>query len=314
MEHLTSAALEDLFSPIEIVDVIRLGILKYAQGKYRIPERQHLDRGTSINLIMPAFGTQYYCTKLISVDKHNHLKNLPVISGILVLNDNQTGQTLVTMDAPMITALRTAAVGVIGLDLISKQNEIKLGIIGLGVQGFWQTMFIASTKILNEIFCFTRSFKKFSSYKNQVSNKFPNIKVTWCSTAEDVVKNVEIIVTCTTSNDPVFDTYDLDISEKRFISVGSFTKHMQELPEQVYRQADALIIDAKSAEKEVGDVINAIKNNWIEKSNIFTLADILGGKESIDKHKNIVFKSVGMAAFDLALAVAAYEKSTLQKT
>lgn len=308
MDHLTSAVLEDLFSPSEIVDVIRFGILKYAQGKYSIPERLHLDRGESTNLIMPAFGIQYYCTKLISVDRNNHLKNLPVISGILVLNDSLTGQTLVTMDAPMITALRTAAVGVIGCNLISKQDDTKLGIIGLGVQGFWQTIFIASTKNFTEIFCFSRNYEKFTSYKNKVSNRFPNVKVIWCSSAEEVVKNAHIIVTCTTSNDPVFDTKDLNISEKRFISVGSFTKDMQELPEQVYRQADALIVDAKSAETEVGDVINAIKNNWIKKSNIYTLADVMSGKESVNGCQNLAFKSVGMAAFDLALAVAAYEK------
>jgi len=313
MEHFSSAVLEKLFSPNEVVDIIRKGILKYAGGKYRIPERQHLERGASTNLIMPAFGTHYFCTKLISVDPLNPLKNLPVISGILVLNDNLTGQTLVTMDAPMITALRTAAIGAIGFNLISRQNETKLGIIGLGVQGFWQTIFIASSKNLSEIYCFSRNKSKFFSYKKKVAKSFPNINIKWCSSAEEVVKNAQIIVACTTSNDPIFNSEEMNIVEKRFISVGSFTKQMQELPEDVYKQADALIIDAKSAEKEVGDVINAIKNHWIETSDIYTLADVLSGQVSVKKYENVAFKSVGMAAFDLALAVAAYEKINMHK-
>ena len=313
MDHLSSSDLYKLFSPSEIIDIIRIGILKYAKGAYHIPARQHLDRGPSTNLIMPAFGPNYYCTKLISVDPHNHHKNLPIISGILVLNKNSTGQTLVTMDAPMITALRTAAIGAIGLNLISRKDDTKLGIIGLGVQGLWQSIFIASTKNITEIYCFSRNVSKFVPYKIKVSTRFPKIKVIWCSSAEEVVINAQVIVACTTSNDPVFEPNKLNISEKRFISVGSFTKKMQELPDAVYKQADALVIDAKSAAKEVGDVINTIKNNWIKETNIYTLADIISNKKSVTNHKNIVFKSVGMAAFDLALAVAAYEKAILHK-
>jgi ornithine cyclodeaminase/alanine dehydrogenase-like protein (mu-crystallin family) len=313
MMHFTSEVLERLFTPIEVVDIIRKGILNYAIGKYNIPNRQHIVRVKSTNLIMPAFSDQYYCIKLISVDPLNHLKDLPIISGILVLNDTNTGETLMTMDAPMITALRTAAIGSIGCNLISKKDDTILGIIGLGVQGLWQTIFIASTKNITEIYCFSRNEKKFTSYKSLVSKKFPALKITWCSSSEDVVFNAHIIVSCTTANKPVFDASKLNISTKKFISIGSFTKDMQEFPEEIYRQSDALIIDSKSAIEEVGDVINIIKHNWIEKSNIITLTDVISGKKLISNFDKIVFKSVGMAAFDLALSVAVYEKVVLHK-
>jgi len=86
---------------------------------------------------------------------------------------------------------------------------------------------------------------------------------------------------------------------------------MQELPDLVYKEADALIIDADTAITEVGDVINTIQNNWIPASSIYTLADILNDKVDIQDYKNIVFKSVGMAAFDLALVIASYERKIL---
>jgi len=307
MNHLTSETLKDLFSPKEVIEIVKQGILKFAEGNYKVPERIHIKRGESTNLIMPAFGEQYYCTKLISVDPQNHINNLPIISGILVLNDGESGETLVTMDAPMVTALRTAAVGSIGLDLIC-DNISKLGIIGLGVQGFWQTIFAISMRKITEIYCYSRSEEKFISYQDEVKKRFPNIKIKWCSHPEEVVQNAEVIIACTTSIDPVFKTYGLDIQSKRFISVGSFSKHMQELPDKIYQSSDALIIDSESAKTEVGDVINAIANTWIEQKNIITLADIISDTKSITHHGNLVFKSVGMAAFDLAYAIAAYEK------
>ncbi len=307
MYYFSSEALTNLFSPNEVIDIVEDGIRKHAEGKYNVPERMHINRGESTNLIMPAFGEQYYCTKLISVDPQNHINNLPIISGILVLNNSHSGKTLATMDAPMITALRTAAIGSIGLNLICDDGVKTLGIIGLGVQGYWQTIFAASIRNISKIFCYSRSKSKFYSYQKKVTERFPNITTQWCSTAEKVVQNAEVIISCTTSKKPVFKTVGLNISSKRFISVGSFARDMQEFPSEVYRQVDAMIIDSKSAETEVGDVINSIKNNWIQHSNIFTLADILIGKKSIGKHSKIVFKSVGMAAFDLALAVSVYK-------
>ena len=300
--------LQKLFFPNEVIDIVRNGIRSYAAGKYHVPERWHINRGESTNLIMPAFEEQYYMTKLISVDPQNRTKYLPVISGMLILNNSHTGETLATMDAPMITALRTAAIGSIGLDLIKNKKVRKLGIIGLGVQGYWQTIYAIASRNVNKVFCYSRSKIKYESFQKDISIRFPNVSIEWCSSAEDVVQNSEIIIACTTSQNPVFDSKWLNISGKRFISVGSFTKDMQELPDEVYKKADYLIIDSKSAETEVGDVINAVKNGWISKAKIYTLADVISGKRAIDPKSNIVFNSVGMAAFDLALAISAFEK------
>ena len=149
---------------------------------------------------------------------------------------------------------------------------------------------------------------KFEIYKNLLLDQFPLLEIIWCTTAEDVVLKSEVIISCTTSKSPIFQIKDIDISAKRFISVGSYARDMQELPNEIYQQSDALIIDAAAAKEEVGDVIQTIQNKWIEHHAICTLADILSQKKSIAEYQNIVFKSVGMAAFDLALAVAVYEK------
>jgi ornithine cyclodeaminase/alanine dehydrogenase-like protein (mu-crystallin family) len=195
------------------------------------------------------------------------------------------------------------------LNLICDKNISKLGIIGLGVQGYWQAIFAANTRNIVEIHCHSRNKIKFEAFREKVLAKFPQVSIHWSSTSEAVVEASEAIISCTPSKRPVFEAKGMNISEKRFISIGSFTKDMQELPNEVYIQADAMILDTKAAESEVGDVINTLNNNWIPRENIYTLADILSGKRSVDKHSNVVFKSVGMAAFDLALAIAIYEQN-----
>lgn len=309
MIHYTAHTIKHLFTPLELIAILKEGIIQYAQGNYRIPERTHIQRGESTNLIMPAFGPEYFCTKLISVDPNNHTLNLPAISGLLVLNDNHTGQTIATMDAPMITALRTAAVGSIGLDLIIQKPLKNLGIIGLGVQGLWQTIFVASSQNISQIYCTSRTKKKYIDYEKSIKSQFPKLTINWCSTPEEVVAQSQAILCCTTSTTPVFETKGLDISNKKFLSIGSFAPNMQELPNQVYQSADALLIDTETAKKEVGDVLQVQNQKWINASSIITLSNVLSGKSNIDNFNSIVFKSVGMAAFDLALASAVFKTS-----
>ena len=308
MLQLSAQEIENLFTPTEVIEIVRQGIINDANGVYSIPQRSHYERGKSINLIMPAYGPKYYCTKLISVDPHNPKAGLPSISGLLVLNNNKNGVGLALMDAPKVTALRTAAIGGIGVGLISDDNVRKLGIIGLGVQGYWQTIYALSVRAFDEIYCYSRSSEKYEGYRKKIAEKYPDLKITWCKNAEQVVENSEVIVSCTTSKQPVFNAEDLDLSKKRFLSIGSFTKEMQEFPSEVYKVSDVLLLDTSTAFLEVGDVINSIKNNWVKRSNIFTLGELLTRKKHISTSDKIAFKSVGMAAFDLALASAIYER------
>ena len=308
MLQLSAQEIEILFSPIEVIEIVRQGIINDAKGVYSVPQRSHYERGNSINLIMPAYGPKYYCTKLISVDPHNPEAGLPSISGLLVLHNNENGNCLALMDAPKVTALRTAAIGGIGVEVVSGDDVRKLGIIGLGVQGYWQTIYALSVRDFDEVYCYSRSTEKYDGYKKKILEKFPDLTINWCSSAEKVVEHSEVIISCTTSKEPVFNAGTLYLYEKRFISIGSFTKEMQEFPSEVYKAADVLLLDTSTALLEVGDVINTIENNWIDRSNVFTLGDLFTMKKSISDTDKIAFKSVGMAAFDLALASAIYER------
>ena len=83
---------------------------------------------------------------------------------------------------------------------------------------------------------------------------------------------------------------------------------MQELPDAVYKSADVLLIDSATAKTEVGDVIHAMKFGWIAENQIVTLSEIISGTKTIPSDARVVFKSVGMAAFDLSLAIAVFHK------
>ena len=309
MLDLSAPMIEPLLTPLEIIEVVKKGLLHIESGLYQVPQRMHLT-GAGINyLVMPAMGKHYFCTKLVSVVPANASRKLPLIQGSILLGKMETGESIALLDAPMITALRTAAIGALGLDLIAPKGIEKIGIIGLGVQGLWQTIFACAVRKIKQVYCFSRTKEKFEAYQKKVLEKCPHLILTWCENSEAVVRASELIYTCTTSSQPVFFALASAIKNKRFISVGSFLKDMQELPDAVYQNAAILLVDTIAAKKEVGDVINAIEKKWLQEDQVFSVGKILTKERKIEREQNIVFKSVGMAAFDLALASAIYEKA-----
>lgn len=308
---LSADIIEHSLTPIEIIEATKVGLINCETGVYQVPTRMHLEADGITSLVMPAMGEKYFCTKLVSVVPSNKKRNLPIIAGSVVLSKIETGETVALLDAPMITGLRTAAVGAIGFDLIAPKGVEKLGIIGLGVQGIWQTIFACSVRAIKEVYCFSRTKAVFDTYKEKVLRKCPNLELIWCEDGNKVVQKSEVIYTCTTSDNPVFSVHEDLIQEKRFISVGSFKIDMQELPNSVYKNADTLLVDTDAARHEVGDVINALKNGFIEENQVFSLGKVLTKERTISIAQNVVFKSVGMAAFDLALASAVYQKINL---
>jgi len=308
MHILSAPKIENIFTPSEIIQILKRGVIDCKSGVYSVPDRIPLEQKSSVRLVMPAVGDNYFCTKIVSVIPSNPKRNLPVITGKIILNKVETGETLAILDAPMITALRTAAVGALGLEIISQKSVEKIGIIGLGVQGVWQSVFACSVRPIRQVFCFSRTKSRFDFYKKSVLEKCPYLEIIWCETADEVVRDSEVIYACTNSSKPVFSNDEKLIQNKRFISIGSFTKKMQEFPDAVYENADVLVIDSEAARHEVGDVINAIEKGYFTQEKVVSIGKFFIEIESGLGDKNLVFKSVGMAGFDLALASAVYEK------
>ncbi len=298
-----------LIQPAEIISSVRDGFIQYSSGAYDVPDRMHIGDEQFTYLLMPAIGSKYYCTKLVSVLPSNKKVGMPIVSGSVILNKMESGETLAIMDAGMITALRTAAVGALGMSIITNEDHKILGVIGCGVQGVWQTILAETTRPFERVYCYSRSPDKFESYKNRVSEACPELEIIWCASADEVVRNSEVIYACTTSNKPVFSNDSKLIKNKKFISIGSFRKDMQELPDSVYEHSKYLIIDTNTAKREVGDVINAVIKGYFENDQIIELGQLLNGAVKLKMEECNVYKSVGMAAFDLALAATLYERA-----
>ena len=271
-----------------------------------VPQRLHLDRGENTLLLMPCFGEKYFSTKLVSVFPENLKKKKPMIYGSVVLNDGETGEPLAVLDGSKLTAMRTAAVGTVGIKYLAPEGATTLGIIGLGIQGFHQALFACQQRPIRKLFILDRSKPIMDRFKERFNAFYKDVEVFPCGSAMELCNASEVIITATGAHQPVVPGKGAWWIGKTIIAIGSYKPVMREIPDEVFIDLKQVFVDTLHGLTEAGDLVEPYKKGLVLKDQIIPLSDLILGKQKIVGDTRF-FKSVGMAAFDLYGARLVYE-------
>lgn len=296
-----------LLSPLEIVAAIDAAARTAAQGRQATLQRQRVEWSGNTLLIMPAVANDGVGIKLVSIVPSNSVRGLPVTGGLMVLADGGSGEPLAIMNAAVLTARRTGAVGALGVKCMTPPDTSSVGIIGCGVQGTWQAIFACAVRPIRQVFCMCRSAVTFEKFTSTLRRHVPLVSVTPCRDVLELLSRTELIITATTSAQPVLPDDASLLEGKHFISVGSFQPAMQELPDTVYRLAGQVAVDSEAARVEVGDLIGPVNRGILKPSDIFLIGQLLAGERAVNIAATTAYKSVGMALYDLFAAQAFYQ-------
>lgn len=138
---------------------------------------------------------------------------------------------------------------------------------------------------------------------------FPEVSIQPSYTSEELLSKTNIIVAATTSAEPVLPDNENLLKGKHFISIGSYKPSMQEFPDSVYRLSDKLFIDSEFARHETGDCINPVKKQILKDTDVYTIGKLLTKEQSVNVYSTTVYKSAGMALYDLYVAEAMYNQA-----
>jgi ornithine cyclodeaminase/alanine dehydrogenase-like protein (mu-crystallin family) len=304
MRYLSAGDIEDLVAPATLVAAIERALRDFAQGHVTVPARQHLDCGDKTVLSMPVIGATAFGAKLVSVVPGNAKRGLPVTNGLMMLSDGQSGLPLAVLNAAALTAVRTGAVGALALQHIAPASVDRVGIIGTGVQGTWQAIFACAVRPITTVCFVARSQESAQRFVDVVTPRVPAVKLVRCKDARELLSECPVVIAATTSVDPVLPNEPALLEGNHYISVGSFKPAMQELPNAVYELAGCVAIDSDAARHEVGDLINPLAAGVLREENVYHLAQLVTRTRSVDVRRTTVFKSVGMALYDLYAASA----------
>lgn len=302
MHFFSAAEIESAISIERLVNVFEKAFKQ--QEEFKVPNRMHISDGDNTALLMPVFDQDYYAIKLVGVAPHNSLLNKSSIHGTVLLHDRKTFEPIAMFDGQSVTALRTGAIGGLGIRYLAKRRAETIGIVGTGVQGWSHLKAAIAVRPIKQVFLFNRNIEKAEAFANKIREVYPMIEV-YCSNIEDLVRHSEIIVTATTSTSPVLPDLASSMWEgKLIVAVGSFKPNMQELPRSLLEATSTFFIDTINAINESGDIIRAkeIHGNSFQYQSIDQIVQM-----NPDIGRIGIFKTVGSALFDLLTVRAVYE-------
>jgi ornithine cyclodeaminase/alanine dehydrogenase-like protein (mu-crystallin family) len=292
------------------IDAMERAFIDTAEGRIAVPRRIHIDRGENSLFLMPCFAEKYFSTKLISVYPGNLKRNEPVIYGSVILNDAETGKPLASLDGSKLTAMRTAAVGSLGIRYLAPENASTLGIIGLGIQGFHQALFACQTRKIKTLRILDRSRAIMDRFTERFKAYYPDVKVVACKTPIELCLASRIIITATGSRQPVVPRTGNWWKGKTLIGIGSYKPDMREFPDEMIRDVGIMYVDTLHGLSEAGDLMVPLEKGLIKRERIIPIDELITGKQKPEGNTKF-FKSVGMAAFDLYGASLVYESIPL---
>ena len=301
----------DIYKACYLPDVIKAIEKAYslqANNNYLMPDRLHLIIQDDIQLIMPSAAEGLFCSKLVTVNQKNTLRNLPIINGSVQLTRQSDGQLLSLMDGSALTAIRTGAVGAVAAKYLANENSRTVGLIGTGTQGLHLLWLISEVLQVDQFYIFNYKAQQTQKFKLDLKKKIPGVKTEVVNDREELVKLCDVIVTATTSSSPVLPEKPEILKGKLYICMGSFKPVMGELPRTIYPLVKNIYVDVDYARKESGDVSWPLKNNLLKNEDIVQMSEVI-----LDEHKpkngTRIFKSVGMALFDLTVSNAIYQSA-----
>jgi ornithine cyclodeaminase/alanine dehydrogenase-like protein (mu-crystallin family) len=295
----------------EMLDAIEASLRIYEKKEFHMPQRLHVDHEDDVLLLMPCFTKDYFGTKVVTLFPDNPAKNVPVLNGIMVLNDSQTGVPLALLNGPALTAVRTAAVGAVSIRHLAPDDAHAVGIIGAGVQGFYQARAACSARSITDVFIYDIYPEKASALKDKLSQAIGDVNVHRAARVEDLLENTQVVITATTSTEPVLPDKEDLLAGKHFVGIGSYKPNVREFPRALFGLLKTVYIDTEHALEESGDIIVPLRNGWLRQDQIMTLGRFLidNEPESHVKQETTLFKSVGMALFDVCASTLIYEKA-----
>ena len=97
----------------EIIEALEVAFMEKGKGRTEMPPKPGIHPGGGDNFIhaMPAYipALKAAGVKWVSGFPENYNLGLPYITGLLILNDPETGLPVAVMDCVWITAMRTGA-------------------------------------------------------------------------------------------------------------------------------------------------------------------------------------------------------------
>ncbi len=182
----------------EIINSLEVTFRAKGEGRTEMPPKPGIHPGGGDNFIhaMPAYipDLKSAGVKWVSGFPENPKRNLPYITGLLILNDVSTGLPLAVMDCVWITAMRTGAATAVSARYLARRESSVVGVLGCGVQGRSNVEALKVLFPLNKVKAYDVKAETVKQYADDISARL-DLEVIPAATPQEAVSGCDIVVT-----------------------------------------------------------------------------------------------------------------------
>lgn len=286
-----------------LVPALAQAAQEFADGRITAPERQVVPiDANSVLLSMPAVSADLSVTKLITVHGDNARHGLPAIQGEVIVFETQTGRRIALLHGPTVTARRTAAMTLLGIQTLAPAKPTSALLIGTGVQAAAHADALVEFFGVTQFWIVARDVARMQAFCSELSTRHAERGIVASPLAADAMQKdvpaTDVLIALTTSRTAVIPARLAP--QTLAVGVGAFKPDMVEFPAALLAERTIVVDDLGGAKHEAGDLIQA----GVDWNRVRAIGDILAGRgEKLQPAQGLpVFKTVGQASWDLAAA------------
>jgi alanine dehydrogenase len=281
-------------TPTSAIERTREAFERHARGEWVMPAKVYLDSPPGDFRAMPARGSGVALLKWVTSYPHNPDRDLPVVTGVIVLSDADTGAELAIVDARSVTWLRTGAAAAVSAQVLAAPGAATIGLIGCGVNGAWAARCMAAAGY-GPGTCHDRDAASAERLASELD---------WRAGSREEAAEGDVVVTCTPGDDPVLGSPDLRPGQ-HIAALGADAHGKAELERDALRRC-SLFCDEWEQASGGGELSGAVSAGEVSRGQVTQLGEVLTGaaKGRGSDTETTLFDSTGLAIQDLGIALA----------
>lgn len=306
--HLTEDEVGRVVTMDLALDAVAAAFRKVGCDEAQIAPRQRCQTDLAMLHVLPAaiktlgaVGFKAYTT----TKKGNHF--------YVHLFDPKTGALSVLLEADLLGQFRTGAASGVATRKLARADAATAGCIGTGRQARTQVLAVCKVRPIKQVKVFGRDADRRKAFAERLSGE-TGVEVVPVESAEEAVKGQDIVITATSSREPVL--FGAWLAEGCHVNlIGSNFLGKTESDVDVFRRASVVTVDSKDQAKlEAGDFVAPMNQGALHWTDVQELAPLLVGRyPGRESPRDItVFKSLGLGIEDIALAVRVVELARQQ--
>jgi alanine dehydrogenase len=267
-----------------------------------LPNRLDVPSGNGFIRVMPGVLDDVMGVKVMTLARELGTRY------VVLLHDVSSGALMGIFDADEMTRFRTGATTALAARYMVRDVPTTIGLLGSGFEAVGQVRALAALWPLEEVVSFSPNPQRRARFAEAMTDEL-GIKVCAVDSCAAALREQRVVVLATKSAEPVLDGASL-LPGAVVLSIGSTRPDLRELDPATFGRAGSLVCDdPMQLPKESGDVADALARGVLDPYRFVSLADLSAGNASLEvdeAHDLLVFKSVGTALQDLAIARAIY--------